>query len=65
MLIIKSGKRQIAERLPNQERFRTFKRKETYKNLEILEAENITQAEMKEKNKREFQTNKKTFQNLG
>ena len=36
--------------LPNQEKIRTLGEKETYKYLEILEADTIKQVEMKEKN---------------
>ena len=36
--------------LPNQEKIRTFGKKETYKYLGILEADAIKQVEMKEKN---------------
>ena len=52
MLIMKSGKRQIMERieLPNKEKVRTLGEKETYKYLGILEADTSKQAEMKEKN---------------
>ena len=48
---MKSGKRQMTEgiELPNQEKIRTFREKETYKYLEILEADTIRQVEMKEK----------------
>ena len=50
-LIMKSGKRHMIEgiELPNQEKIRTFGEKETYKYLEILEADTIKHAEMKEK----------------
>ena len=36
--------------LPNQQKIRTFGEKETYKYLEILEADTITQVQMKETN---------------
>ena len=35
--------------LPNQDKIRTFGEKETYKYLDILEADTIKQVEMKEK----------------
>ena len=52
MPIIKNGKWQITERieLPNQERIRMLREKETYKNLGILETDTIKQVEMEEKN---------------
>ena len=48
---MKSGKRQIAEGidLPNQEKIRMLREKETYKYLGILEADIIKQAKMKKK----------------
>ena len=50
MLIVKSGKRQIVERieLPNQESTRTLGEKGNYKYLEILEVGTIKQYETKE-----------------
>ena len=47
----KSGKRQITEgiELPNQERIRMFREKETYKYSGILKADTIKHVEMKEK----------------
>ena len=53
---MKSGKRQMTEgtELPNQERIRTPREKETYKYLEILKTDIIKQAEMKEKIKKEY-----------
>ena len=49
---MKSGKRHMTEgiELPNQEKIRTLREKETYKYLGILEADTIKQEEMKEKN---------------
>ena len=49
---MKIGKSQIivGTELPNQESFRTLGGKENYMYLEILEADTIKQAEMKEKN---------------
>ena len=51
MLIMKSRKRQITERieLPNQEKIRILEETETYKYLGLLQADTIKQAEMKEK----------------
>ena len=45
MLIMKSGKRHITNRmeLPNQEKIRTLREKATYKYLGILEADTIKQ----------------------
>ena len=50
MLIIKSGKRHMTDgiELPNQEKIRTFRVKETYKYLGILEAGTIKHEKMKE-----------------
>ena len=55
MLKMKSAKRQAAEgRKPqDQENIRTFREKENYKKLEILEENLIEQAEMKGNKKRE------------
>ena len=49
ILIMRSGKRQRMEgiELPNQEQIRTLGKNETYKYLEILEADTIKQEEMK------------------
>ena len=54
ILIMESGKRQMADGIeqPNQEKIRTFGEKETYKYLEILEADIIKHAGMKEKRKK-------------
>ena len=56
MLIIKSVQQQMMEgmKLPNQEKIRTLKEKETYKYLEILEVDIIKQVEMKERIKKEY-----------
>ena len=45
MLKMKSGKQQMKERIEitNQEKIRTLGEKETYKHLEILEADTIKQ----------------------
>ena len=55
MVIMKSGKRQITEgiELPNQEKVRKLREKETYKYLWTLEVETIKQAGIKEKIKKE------------
>ena len=49
MLVMKSGKRQITEgkELPNKEKLRTLRKKETFKYLGILEADTIKQEEKK------------------
>ena len=54
ILIEKSGKRQMTERieLQNKEKIRTLREKETYKYLGILDGNPIKQAEMKEKIKK-------------
>ena len=51
MIIMRSWKRQIIQgtELPNQERIRTLREKETNKYLGILEADNTKQMEMKER----------------
>ena len=56
MLVMKSGKRHMTERvkLPNQVLIRILGEKETYKYLEIMEADTIKQQEMKEKIKKEY-----------
>ena len=56
MLVLKSGKRPLTDGLAllNQEKIRTLGEKETYKYLEILEADTIEQVEMKEKIKKEY-----------
>ena len=55
MLVMKSGKWHMTERteLPNQDKIKTLREKETYKYLRILEADIIKQVEMKEKIKKE------------
>ena len=52
MLVIKSGKRILTNgmELPNQDKVKRFAENETYKYLEILEADTFKQVEMKEKN---------------
>ena len=49
---MRSGERQITEgiELPYQDRIRTLGEKETYKYLGIVEADNIKQVEVREKN---------------
>ena len=56
MLIIKSGKRHMTDRLklPNQGKIWTLGEKETYKYLGILEVDTIKQMEMKEKIKKVY-----------
>ena len=51
MLVMKSRKRHMTEVIEqlNKEKIRTFREKETYKYLGILEADTIKQVEMKEK----------------
>ena len=64
--IMISVKREITERieLPNQERIRTLREKENDKNLGILEADSIKQAEIKGKNKKKLlQKDAKDFKN--
>ena len=55
MLIMKSGKRHITDRmeLPNHDKIRTLGEKETYKYLGILEADTIKLVEMKDKIRKE------------
>ena len=52
MLIMKSGKRHLTNgmELPNQDKIKTLREKETYKYLGILEVDTIKQVKMKEKN---------------
>ena len=54
MLVTKSGKRHLTDgmEIPNQDKTRTPGEKETYKYLEILEADTIKQVEMKEQIKK-------------
>ena len=49
MLVMKNGKRYMANgmELPNQEKIRTLREKETHKYLGILEADTIKQVEIK------------------
>ena len=56
MLVMKSGKRYMTEgiEVPNQEKIRMLREKETNKYFGILEADTIKQVEMKEKIKKEF-----------
>ena len=62
MIVMKSGKWHITEefKLPNQEKIRTLGEKETYKWIEILEADIIKQVEMKEIIKKEYLNQKAT-----
>ena len=50
MLIMKRGKRHMTNRmeLPNHDRIRTLEENETYKYLDILEADTIKQLQMKD-----------------
>ena len=56
MLVMKSGKRHLTDgmELPNQDKIRTLREKETYKYLGILEADTIKQVEMKDKIQKEY-----------
>ena len=56
MVIIKSGKRHLAGgmKLPSQDKIRTLGEKETHKYLDILGADTIKQADMKERIKKEY-----------
>ena len=56
MLVMKSGKRQLAEgmELPNKDKIKTLAENETYKYLGILAADTIKQAERKEKIQKEY-----------
>ena len=56
MLVMKSGKRHLTDgmELPNKDMIKTLAENETYKNLGILEADTIKQAEMKEKIQKEY-----------
>ena len=56
MLVMKSVKRDLTDGMeqPNQDKFRTFGEKETYKYLDILGADTIKQVGMKDKIKKEY-----------
>ena len=56
MLVMKSGKRQLTDRmeLPNKDKINALAENKTYKYLGILEADTIKQAEMKEKIQKEY-----------
>ena len=56
MLVMKCGKQHITDgmELPNQDKIRTLKEKETYKYLGILEADTIKQVKMKDKIQKEY-----------
>ena len=56
MLVMKSVKRHLTDgmELPNQDKIRTLREKETYKYLVILEADTIKEVDMKEKTKKEY-----------
>ena len=66
MLIMRSRKQLMMQgiELPNQEKIRILREKETYKYLGILEVDTIKEMEIREKIlKRVSQENKKTTQN--
>ena len=54
MLVMKSGKRHLTDgiELPNQDKIRTFREKETYKYLDILEADHKIKLKEREKKDR-------------
>ena len=54
--VIKSGKRHLTDGMeqPSQDKIRTLGQKETYKYLDILEADTIKQVVMKDKIKKEY-----------
>ena len=56
LLVMKSGKHHITDgmELPNQDKIRTLVEKETYKYLDIFEADTIKQVEMKDKIEKEY-----------
>ena len=56
MLVMKSGKRHLTDgmELTNQDKIRTLGENETYKYLDILEADTIKQVEMKDKIQKEY-----------
>ena len=56
MLVMKSGKRHMTDvmELPKQDRTRTLEENETYKYLEILEADTIKQVQMKDTIQKEY-----------
>ena len=65
MLIMRAGKRNMIAgiELPNERKIRIFREKESFKYLEIMEAETIYQAEMKESIKKEYLRGTKNFLN--
>ena len=56
MLVMKSGKWHMTDgmELPNDDKIRTLEENETYKYLEILEADTIKQVQMKDKIRKEY-----------
>ena len=56
MLVMKSGKRHMTDRieLPNHDKIRTLEENETYKYLDILEADTIKQVQMKDTIRKEY-----------
>ena len=63
MLVRKSGKRHLTDGkdLPNQEKIRKLREKETYKYSGIMEADTIKQVEMKEKIMKEYPRRTRTL----
>ena len=61
LLLMKSGKRHMTDgmELPNQDMIRTLGEHETYKHLDILEADTIKQVEMKDKIQKEYRRTRK------
>ena len=56
MLVMKSGRQHLTDgmELPNQDKIRILREKETYKYMGILEGDTIKQEEMKEKIKKKY-----------
>ncbi len=56
MLVMKISKRHMTDgiELPNQNKIRTFAENETYKYLDILDADTIKQVEIKDKIQKEY-----------
>ena len=64
MIVIKSGKQHLTDgmELPNQDMIRRLREKETYKYLDILEADTIKNFEMKEKIKEYLRRTRKLLE---
>ena len=64
MLAMKSGKRHLTDgmELPSHDKIRTFREKQTYEYLGILEAEAIKKVEMKDKIKKEYLRTRKLLE---